>query len=350
MRTLVHPALPLALAVALSLAVAAAVAHPGPVRPGPADGLLVRGVTISCQTWGREWGTDGFAQELDELAALGANWIAIHPYARVRADGEVSWRPLEPVPDWLARPLAAVRARGQLLMVKPHLAYWGSPFRWRGDVDFADPDERARFWRDYRRWIVELARATRGADAFVVGTELDRLLADEREWRELIAAVRAETGARLTYAANWSDVGRVPFWDALDAIGVQAYYPLCEDELPARAELERGWERVLGELRALHERSGKPVVFTELGYDRSRLAAAQPWGPPPAPPDDADAAAAQVLCLEVALAVIAREREWLRGAFLWKWFVGEAPGEDFVLDAPAMRAVLRAAWTGASGR
>ena len=52
----------------------------------------------------------------------------------------------------------------------------------------------------------------------------------------------------------------------------------------------------------------------------------------------------QARCLDVALDVLEREREWLRGAFLWKWFVGAAPGENFVQDTPALRSVIRGAW------
>ena len=45
-----------------------------------------------------------------------------------------------------------------------------------------------------------------------------------------------------------------------------------------------------------------------------------------------------------ALEVLERENSWLRGAFLWKWFVGPAPGANFVLDAPHTRAVLAEFW------
>jgi hypothetical protein len=310
--------------------------------------LLVRGVTISCQTWGREWGTDAFADELDELARLGANWVAIHPYARVHADGSLSWRPVDPEdpPAWLARPIAEAHARGMAILVKPHLAYWGSPFSWRGEIEFAEGEERERFFADYRAWITAVAGATRGADAFAVGTELDRTLDDEAAWRAVIEEVRGATDARLTYAANWTDVDRVPFWDALDAVGVQAYYPLAEEGEPDDEELRAGWEGVLAGLRSLHERTGKPVVFTELGYPLSTAAAREPWSHHEVRVGEERelAAALQERCLRVGLAVLHEEREWLRGAFLWKWFPGEAPGANFLLDRPGLRAVMRDAW------
>ena len=311
---------------------------------------VVRGITISCQSYGPEWGSPGFADELTELGELGANWVAIHPYARIQADGSVFDRHAEgALPDWLSSPVQTARERGMKLLIKPHLAYWGSPFSWRGAIDFPKPEERARFFKTYAEWIVSLAERIGPVDAFAVGTELDRLIEDEEPWRRLIADVRTVTDAKLIYAANWTDYTRVPFWDALDAIGVQAYFPLAEEGLETvdEGQLLAGWERVLPELRELHERTGKPVVFTELGYNLSLAAASRPWDYPRAGPGEVKAATElQTRCLRVSLRVIERERAWLRGAFLWKWFVGAAPHANFLLDTPDVRAVLASEWGG----
>ena len=332
----------------LSFLVLGLTGWPGPV-PGPeGDHESVRGITISCQTWGWEWGSDGFGPELDELAALGVNWIAIHPYAGIRGDGRLrpsggEFQPATP-PEWLSRPIAEAEARRMAFLVKPHLAYWGSPFAWRGEIRFDEPAARARFWTEYSDWIVGLARVTGEADAFCVGTELDRMLGDEDEWRALIARVREVTGARLTYAANWDAFENVPFWDALDAIGIQAYFPLSEEREPGEADLRAGWDGVLARLRRMHERTGKPVVFTELGYHASPHVASQPWSDSRA--EDRDRAGQlQQRCLRLALEILDRERSWLRGAFLWKWFVGEPHHrESFLLDTPEIRALIAEAW------
>ncbi|MCC6407180.1 MAG: hypothetical protein IT453_08440 [Planctomycetes bacterium] len=310
----------------------------------------MHGVTVSCQTNGREWGTDAFAEELDRLRALGVNWVAIHPYARIENDGTVRWRgyPSETPPQHLVRPIREARARGLSILIMPHLAYWGSRFRSRNEIDFATPEERARFWSTYRAWLGALAEVVRDADAFSIGNETDRLLGDEAEWRGLIADVRARTKAKLVYAANWSDYERVPFWDALDAIGVQAYFPLAQSATPSESELEQAWNELVPKLRGLSQRTGKPVVFTELGYPCSLAAAREPWSYAEARGADREAAAAlQARCLAVALRVLDRERSWLRGAFLWKWFVGPAPGENFLLNQPQLRAELERAWRAA---
>ena len=311
------------------------------------DTTFVRGMTVSCQTWGWEWGSDGFVAELDDLARLGVNWVAIHPYARIAADGSVRARDLDPEspPDWIARPIREAHARGIAILVIPHVAYWGSPWRWRGEIEFADDASLARFFETYERWIADVARAARDADAFCVGNELDRLVVHDAQWRRVIAAVRERTSARLVYAANWNEYGRVPFWDALDAIGVQAYFPLSDAADPCAADLDAAWPPVIEGLRALSLRTGKPVVFTELGYNVSLDAARTPWTYGQERGEQrARAEELQKRCLASALAAIEREKSWLRGAFLWKWFVGPAPRENFLMKSDAMRAVIGATW------
>lgn len=310
----------------------------------------VRGMTISCQTWGWEWGTDEFALELEELRDIGVNWVAIHPYARIHRDGHLSWRRLgngesgEP-PEHIARPIREAHARGLSILIKPHLAYWGSPFAWRGDIAFEDPASSERFWSDYKRWIAEIAEAGSEADAFAVGTELDRTVGDEGHWREVIAEVRRRTDAQLTYAANWDTYAAVGFWDALDAVGIQAYFPLSNSAAPRRGDLLDGWALALEPLRTLHRSTGKPVVFTELGYNLSTRAAAQPWDHEVAASTEQEAAERlQALCLRTGLEVLQRERAWLRGAFLWKWFVGPTRGENFLVDTPQLRGTLSELW------
>lgn len=222
----------------------------------------VRGVTVSCPTWGWEWGSDEMVDTLDLLAGLGVDWVSIHPYARIHQDGRVPYRPLEPAPEWLTRPVREAQARGMKVMIKPHLAYWGSGFSWRGEIAFAAPDAWARFFGEYTEWVRDLARVTAAADAFVVGTELDRTVSHEEPWREVVAQVRSVHGGKLTYGANWDGFEDVPFWDALDAVGVQAYFPVAKGVAPEQvdaAQLDRGWDPWLARLRAVSERTGKPA-------------------------------------------------------------------------------------------
>lgn len=253
------------------------------------------------------------------------------------------FRSLDPSagPEEIARPIREAHAAGLKVMIKPHLAYWGSPFRWRGEIGFEGKAEWARFWESYRNWIVSLARVSREADAFVVGAELDRTLAHEARWRRLISAVRKSTPASLTYAANWDRFEEVPFWNALDAIGIQAYFPLTEESEPTEAEIRAGWEAWMSRLRVFSGTHRRPVLFTELGYDRSPSAAVRPWE---SGRGDLPAATIQRDCLRAALRAVEREPT-VAGVFLWKWFPApRSVGRTFQLATPEMRRVISESW------
>jgi hypothetical protein len=303
----------------------------------------VRGVTVSTPTYGPEWGSPDMEKTLDRLAALGVNWIAYHPYARVDRNGSVGGRP-GPLPEWTMAPIAMAHARGIKVLVKPHLAHWGSGFSWRGDIAFRDEDAEARFFREYAVWITAVATACKDADAFAVGTELDGTTHNEAAWRGVIASVREVYPGHLTFASNWDQYERVPFWDALDAVGIQAYFPLVaapgvpRGTQPTEAQLDAGWDRVLADVDRVAERTGKPVIFTELGYDASTTAAHEPWA------SGSGGEALQELALAVALRRIGAD-EHVKGAFLWKWFPGEVARGDFRLTRPEVQAVIREAWS-----
>lgn len=314
------------------------------------DVPVVHGMTISTSTAGSEWGTPAFAAELDRLQAMGINWVAIHPYAGIGKDGVVRFREWdgEAPPNYLASSIEAAHARGMQILIKPHLAYWGSGFGWRGEIQFEGPEANARFWESFREWTVALAAASKAADGFSVGCELSLLEGEEAHWRALIRDVRAVTKAQLVYSANWDGYRKIKFWDALDAIGVQAYFPLevaTDGTLPSEAELHAAWLPHLAELKSLSDQTGKPIVFAELGYDRNATAHLRPWeGAHWRNVPSAQETELQRRCLKVAMEVMERERAWLRGAFLWKWFVGRKNGSDFNLDHDLARGVIRSMW------
>jgi hypothetical protein len=310
----------------------------------------VRGVVISCQTWGQEWGSDAMVEALQEVKALGANWVQIHPYAAVTREGGLRQRHAGfdgRAPRWLTRPIKEAHRLGLKICITPHVAPWRAGWSWRGDIRFETNAQWHKFFDDYQTWVTELATICREADGFTVGSELDQTVENhEARWREIIRAVRTETDAPLSYAANWPDYQRVPFWDALDAIGISAYFPVSTDErLTHAAAIDRSWERIRQEILAYAKSQYRQVVFMELGYDTGLNAARAPW-------EDGDGrpggAALQALALDRALAAVERPHDDLVGAFLWKWFPGPAPYENFLKSDPHMRAVIARHWNPAS--
>ncbi|MEM6793036.1 MAG: ankyrin repeat domain-containing protein [Acidobacteriota bacterium] len=103
----------------------------------------------------------------------------------------------------------------------------------------------------------------------------------DRKWRQLIDRVRAVYSGRLTLAANFDNYHEVSFWDALDFIGINAYFKLRQSlETPVTEEgLAAGWRGIFRDIDAFRDRHGleQRVIFTELGYTRWRGVTVAPW-------------------------------------------------------------------------
>ncbi len=315
-------------------------------NPSPEKDEPIRGIVISCQTWGQEWGTDEMVEAMREVKALGTNWIQIHPYGAVTREGEIRMRGIPEDPDeapiWLKRPIEEAHRLGLKICITPHVAPWRAGWGWRGEITFDLKAKWNRFFEDYEEWITRLARICREADGFTFGSELDQTLdGNERLWRDIIAAVRTETDAPLTYSANWPDYQKVPFWDALDVISLSAYFPMVKHQrMPESAELDRTWQRVRGEALAYARSQNKRILFMELGYDVGMNSAREPW-------KDGDRREGgeelQAMLLDRALNAVEEEDD-LIGTFLWKWFAGPVRRETFMVSTPHMREVVARHW------
>lgn len=346
MSSTLPPTLPLALWLLIPAAFV------GFVQPAGADTAtpqtlerksdFLRGVTVSCPGYGRIWGSQAMVDTLEQLDDLGVEWVSIHPYAGVRRDGSVHFQPAAET-GYLPRAVEHARAAGLELFWKPHLAYWGS-FEWRGTISFGNDEARWRhFFDQYRAFIVDQARFAEasGVELFSVGLEYEETTGREAEWRRIIADVRKVYTGQITYSANWDRLDHVPFWDALDLISVQAYFPLSHVDHPSRQDIEGGWEAPLATLRTLSERHGKPVLFAEIGYDISPDAAREPWQRNSR--DTAANRALQERLMHVALERIERE-PFIAGMFWWKWIPGSRGRGDFALRPREIQDVLRQAW------
>lgn len=105
-------------------------------------------------------------------------------------------------------------------------------------------------------------------------------------WNRVIDSVRARYSGLLTYAANFDNFDNVGFWDRLDVMGINAYFPLREyNEGTAGPAAEsaiyrRSWERIFDRVVVFqrgHALRGRPLLFTELGYTAGRNSTVEPW-------------------------------------------------------------------------
>lgn len=135
---------------------------------------------------------------------------------------------------------------------------------------------------------------------------------------------------------------RVPFRDALDFIGVSAYWPLVNAPSPDKAALVRTWAPLASRLAELSARERRKVVFTELGYRSAPYAAWRQWEIARDPPVDLHA---QTEAYEAFFDAIWKQG-WFGGVYWWKWFSypghGGAESGEFDLEGkPAEEVVAR---------
>ena len=224
---------------------------------------------------------------------------------------------------FLAR-VAKVRSAGFKVFVKPHV--WVEETvdgKWRSDI-FPETKEHWEQWkRSYVDFIIRYAVLAEQAEAemFCVGTELSRLSMERPAfWRDLIDSVRSVYSGQITYAANWyQEYTAIPFWDELDYIGIQAYFPLTKANSPNREELLIGWESYLEEMRSLSTRFQKPILFTELGYKSTSDAAIKPWEwvENPTEEDRSLSMETQVNCYEAFFTAV-WPQDWFAGVHIWQ--------------------------------
>lgn len=263
------------------------------------------------------------ANDFEPLARVHASWISQTPFGWqaaagdteiwVATSGHVLWGESD---EGLIETTRLAHARGIKVLLKPHLWLRRG---WPGEIAMQRESDWKAWFAAYRRFLLHYADLAErsGIEALAVGTELGGTTRREAEWRALIAEVRTRYRGSLTYCANWSeDVGHVAFWDALDWIGVQAYYPITERSAPSMDELLSGWRKPVAALKALSERTKRPVVFTEIGYHALDTAASRPWewrleGRP--------SEETQARCYD-ALFRVAEANPWIRGIYIWKWF------------------------------
>ncbi len=221
-------------------------------------------------------------------------------------------------------------------LLKPHIWITRGGGKWRSDIEMSSEADWDAWFADYSKFILHYARLAEENDfpALCIGTELRKTLAQERRWHQLIRQIREVYRGQLTYAANWwKEFEEVPFWDELDFIGIQAYFPIADRSRPTVEAMKRNWEPHLKRIRSVQSRHGKPVVFTEIGYRNTPDNAVEPWVWPkrpefekisednyrPIPDPDVDIDLEAQAASFQAMFEVFWNQPWFQGAYVWKW-------------------------------
>ena len=229
---------------------------------------------------------------------------------------------------------AMARKLGIKSILKPHIwMHANHSGKWRAEIAMKNEQDWQKWFDHYRQFILHYARLAQktGIEVFCIGTELLRTVQErETDWRQLISEVRQVYHGKLTYAANWyQEYEIVPFWDQLDYIGIQAYFPLTERENPTLEDLMRGWKPYVTQIEKIQKQYQKPVIFTEIGYKSGGDAAIHPWKWKNSKSVvDENGLQTQAVCYEAFFRTF-WDKEWFAGVYIWKWFPNPAKVPHF---------------------
>lgn len=171
---------------------------------------------------------------------------------------------------------------GYKVFFKPHI--WLSDTEsglWRSDI-YPTSSENWKKWKSsYREFIIRYAKVAEEAqvELFCIGVEFTKLTLEFPEyWQSIIKDIRSVYSGKITYAANWyEEYENITFWDELDFIGIQAYFPLAEKNAPSVSEISKGWKKHLPKIEGVSKKYNKKILFTELGYKSTLDSAREPW-------------------------------------------------------------------------
>ena len=313
----------MARSITLAIAVAAALA------PSTGRAAQIRGVTLAPIEDGMlgpvGYGSARCEIAVEEIATLGATWISITPFGRMDDLRSIEIEPDFEIPvarneELIRKTAAMAKAAGLRVAIIPHVYVMSG--EWRGEIDPGPPEAWDAWFASYTDFVLGFAMLAEevGAELFSIGVEFKSSSNwREAQWRELIGAVRRVYTGDLTYSANWDEVEEVPFWDALDAIGVNAFWPLAKKPGDGYEAMRGTARRVADGLEGLSLYRDRPVLFTEMGVKSAADSALAPWEWPEHCGEMRYDEAYQADAYDAVLAELA-PRPWFAGLFIWKYF------------------------------
>ncbi|MBT8321443.1 MAG: glycoside hydrolase [Eudoraea sp.] len=205
------------------------------------------------------------------------------------------------------------------VMLKPQIWIWRGVFT--GGLKMESEEAWKELEDSYEQFILTyaaLAEETH-AEIFCIGTELEQFVKHRPDfWTQLIQKIRTTYKGQLTYAANWDEYVRTPFWASLDFIGIDAYFPLSEEKTPTVETLTTAWKPWKEKIAVISKNVERPVLFTEFGYRSMNYTAKKPWLV-----DRNEEVVNLIGQVNAKKAIFEAfwDEDWFAGGFVWKWFI-----------------------------
>lgn len=259
------------------------------------------------------------------LQRISSNYICLNPFGVMESNNDPRIFYNIPINWWGDRPenIAIVckdaRKYGVKVMLKPH--FWVKGTGWAGQLEFTE-ENWLKWEKNYTEFVLKMAKIAEdnNMESFCFGVELKSAVRNRPDFFvQLIPKIKAVYHGKLLYAANWDSYKRIPFWDQLDYIGIDAYFPLSDDITPNVAEIKVMWQEMKLEMEDFAFQHKKQIIFTEFGYRSIDRAVSKQWLIEGIPQDQQMNMQAQVNGYQGFFEALWDE-VWVAGGFLWKWY------------------------------
>ncbi len=272
---------------------------------------------MSYCAWGWDlYSTPGSDQSVANAEAAGCQWMAVNVFwfqdtitsTEIYAD---SWWYSSSTPSVL-HVIDRCHELGIKVMLKPMVDVKSGEWRARivPSTDwFTEYHEFLNYWAD----IAE----SKDVEMLCIGCEYIDTTGSSDAWRSVAQDARTHYSGPLVYAANHGNEQNIDWWDTLDYIGIDAYYPLTSENDPTLTELKNAWQARANSIESWQNADWpqKQIIFTEVGYGSWDGANQAPWSGPGSAPVDLNE---QAQCYEALLSRCSL-RPWWAGVFWWMW-------------------------------
>jgi len=281
---------------------------------------------------------------LRELQSDNVKWVSILATQYQDSVNSNTIYPVEsktPSDASLVHAIQQAKSLGYKVMLKPHVDPLSGS---RTDIIMQSESDWTSWFNSYKTFINHYAALAQNnnVDLFIPGTELKGTSAREGDWRSVIDGVRQRYSGPLVYAANWDEYTAVPWWDAMDYIGVDAYFPLTQKADPTIHELLQAWQPISQALEQFSIQNSKKLLFTEIGYQ-----SADGTNTHPAWSGGAIDLQEQADCYEAFLKTFSNA-SWVQGISWWNWEAwgdqGGPTDTDFTPRHKPAEIILRGKW------
>jgi len=285
----------------------------------PMDTFFQKGICYA--TWQKDRFSSTYSDEsLELLKKMGVEYVQINvtQYQDKYNSTKIKSTDLTPSDKSVRHVIKKAHALGLKVMLKPHidLIYNEDDTYWRADIGFNKERDWKIWFKEYEDFIVHYAIIARkyNVEIFCVGTELSFTVQKTDYWHKIIDKIKEVYFGKLIYASNWDNYRNVYFWDRLDFVGIDAYFPLTYRPNPSVEEINQGWIKWKNAIEIWHKRVNKPIVFTEIGYASSLHAPSEPWKNGMGEAD----VEIQAKCYQSFFESI-WDSSWLAGVYWWRW-------------------------------